>query len=151
MNLRETGFGGGLSDIRIKKRNVGATAHLGRNGHPRIETPTGGTLPVVTAASDPGFNPLDLLFSSLAACLVLSARIAASRMGVLERFKAVEASVTGEKSEGEPAHISRFDMKLKIEGDFDDEVRQAIAHEAERICTVSNTLRGSSEFCLDIV
>ena len=139
-----------MSEIRVKKRNVGATARLGRNGHPQLETPTGGRLAVVTAASDPGFNPLDLLFSSLAACLVLSARIAASRMGLLDRFESVEAMVTGEKSDGEPARIVRFHMALTISGDFDEATRQAIAHQAEEICTVSNTLRGDAEFHLDV-
>ncbi len=143
-------MGAGVSELRVKKRDMGAVALLGRNGHPQIETPTGGNLSVVTAASDPGFNPLDLLYSSLAACLVLSARIAASRMGVLDRFQAVEAKVTGEKSDGEPARILRFDMRLAITGNFDEETKQAIAHEAERICTVSNTLRGEAEFRLDI-
>ncbi len=139
-----------MSEIRVKKRDVGATATLGRNGHPQLETPTGGMLPVVTAASEPGFNPIDLLFSSLAACLVLSARIAASRMGVLDRFTAVEAKVTGEKSEGEPARILRFHMSLTIHGDYDEATKQAIAHQAEEICTVSNTLRGDAEFRLDV-
>ncbi|MBB3946897.1 putative OsmC-like protein [Rhizobium skierniewicense] len=139
-----------MREIRVKTRQTGATATLGRNGHPQIETPTGGALSVVTAASDPGFNPLDLLYSSLAACLVLSARIAASRMGVLDRFKSVEARVKGEKSDGEPARIMHFHMSLKISGDFDDEMKQAIAHEAEAICTVSNTLRGQATFDLSI-
>jgi uncharacterized OsmC-like protein len=134
----------------VKTRQTGAIANLGRNGHPQIETPTGGALSVVTAASDPGFNPLDLLYSSLAACLVLSARIAASHMGVLDRFKSVEARVTGEKSDGQPARITHFHMSLKISGDFDDETKQAIAHEAEAICTVSNTLRGQAAFDLSV-
>ncbi|MEJ8308874.1 OsmC family protein [Agrobacterium larrymoorei] len=139
-----------MSELRVKKRDVGATALLGRNGHPRIETPTGGHLSVVTAVSEPGFNPLDLMYSSLAACLVLSARIAASRMGLLGGFEAVAAKVTGEKSQGEPARILRFDMELTITGDFDEATKQAIAHEAERICTVSNTLRGNADFRLSV-
>jgi len=137
-------------EARVKKRATGATAILGRNGHPTIETPTGGSLAVVTAASEPGFNPLDLLYSSLAACLVLSARIAASQMGVLDRFHSVEARVSGEKSEGEPARITRFEMQLTISGDFNDGVRQEIAHRAEEICTVSNTLRGNADFNLTV-
>lgn len=139
-----------MSEIRVKKRETGATATLGRNGHPQLETPTGGALSVVTGASDPGFNPLDLLYSSLAACLALSARIAASRMGVLDRFESVEARVTGEKSDGEPSRITRFDMRLTISGDFDDETKNAIAHQAEEICTVSNTLRGDAEFHVSV-
>ncbi|MGV1869296.1 OsmC family protein [Agrobacterium rosae] len=139
-----------MSEIRVKKRDTGATATLGRNGHPQIATPTGGQLAVVTAASEPGFNPLDLLYSSLAACLALSARIAASRLGVLDSFESVEARVAGEKSEGEPARITHFDMRLKITGDFDAETKQAIAHMAEDICTISNTLRRDAAFNLSV-
>ncbi len=139
-----------MGEFRVKKRETGATATLKRNGHPALSTPTGGALSVVTAASEPGFNPLDLLYASLSACLVLSARIAASQMGVLDRFEKAEASVTGEKSESDTARITRFDIRLTISGDFDQEMKRAIAHKAEDICTVSNTLRGESQFNLTI-
>jgi uncharacterized OsmC-like protein len=139
-----------MTEFRVKKRETGATATLKRNGHPQLSTPTGGALSVVTAASEPGFNPLDLLYSSLAACLVLSARIAASQMGVLDRFEKAEARVNGEKSEGEAARIIRFEVRLTISGAFDEEMKQTIAHKAEDICTVSNTLRGDAEFNVTI-
>jgi uncharacterized OsmC-like protein len=139
-----------LSEIRIRKRKTGASATLGRNGHPHLETPTGGTMPVVTGASDPGFNPLDLLYASLAACMVLSARIAASEMGILNRFEGVQANVTGEKSEEEHSRITGFDVRLTIRGDFDEDTKLAIAHRAEEICTVSNTLRGDAYFTLAV-
>lgn len=139
-----------MSEIRIKKRRTGASAVLGRNGHPHLKTPTGGEMAVVTGASDPGFNPLDLLYASLAACMVLSARIAASEMGVLNRFEGVQAHVTGEKSEEEPARIIRFNVWLKISGDFDGETKLAIAHKAEEICTVSNTLRSDVNLALAV-
>ncbi|MBD8689294.1 OsmC family protein [Rhizobium sp. CFBP 13717] len=139
-----------MSEMRIRKRKTGASATLGRNGHPHLETPTGGELPVVTGASDPGFNPLDLLYASLAACMVLSARIAASEMGVLNRFEGVQAQVTGEKLEEEPSRITSFDVRLIISGDFDEDTKIAIAHRAEEICTVSNTLRGDARFTLAV-
>ena len=139
-----------MNQIKLKKRPVGAVATLGRLGHPKVETPTGGAIAVVTGASDPGFNPLDLLYSSLAACLALSTRIAASRMGVLDRFEDVSVHVTGEKSEQEPFRITRFDIRLHINGDFDAQTRTALAHAAEEICTVSNTLRNDAEFALSV-
>jgi uncharacterized OsmC-like protein len=134
----------------IKKRPVGGHTSLGRLGHPQVTTPTGGTLDIVTGASDPGFNPLDLLYSSLSACLALSTRIAASRMGLLDRFENVEVDVTGEKADAEPSRILSFTIQLKISGDFDDETRSAIAHMAEDICTVSNTLRADSTFHISV-
>lgn len=123
-----------------KTRATGATAQLGRTGFPHIVTPTGGTLDIVTGASQPGFNPLDLLYASLAACMAMSARIAASRRGVLGQIRDIRADVSGEKAAEEPSRIARFTVVLAIDGDIDAATKAAIAHEAEEICTVSNTL-----------
>ncbi|TIS71407.1 MAG: OsmC family peroxiredoxin, partial [Mesorhizobium sp.] len=68
-----------MSELKIRTRATGACAVLPPGGLPAVTTPTGGTVDVVTAVSAPGFNPLDLLYASLAACMVLSARIAATR------------------------------------------------------------------------
>ncbi|MDS7597066.1 OsmC family protein [Agrobacterium tumefaciens] len=137
-----------MSGPRVKKRPTGATASLNRLGHPLVESATGGSLSVVTGASEPGFNPLDLMYASLAGCLALSARIAASQMGVLDRFQRVSVSLSGEKTENEPYRVMRFDVHIDISGDFDAETRHAIAHKAEEICTVSNTLKGEVEIVL---
>ncbi len=63
-----------MVDIKVKTRETGATSVLGAKGRASIKTVTGGELEVVTGVSEPGFNPLDLLYSSLAACLVLSVK-----------------------------------------------------------------------------
>lgn len=135
---------------QVKSRPVGATAKVGRLGRPSIATVTGGALEIVTGVSEPGFNPIDLLYSSLAACLALSARIAASRMGLLDSFEGVVVDVSGEKSAEEPYRIIRFDIKIALAGDFGEATRTAIAHMAEDICTVSNTLKGEAEFVLSV-
>lgn len=139
-----------MNQFRVKKRPTGAVVTLGRLGHPDVVTATGGALTVVTGASEPGFNPLDLLYSSLAACLALSARIAASCMAVLDRFEKVTVHVSGEKADEEPSWIVRFDVRIEIKGDFDEATRSGIAHMAEDICTVSNTLKGDAEFVLSV-
>ncbi len=139
-----------MNQFRVKKRPTGAVVTLGRLGHPDVVTATGGALTVVTGASEPGFNPLDLLYSSLAACLALSARIAASRMAVLDRFEKVTVHVSGEKADVEPSWIVRFDVRIEIKGDFNEATRSGIAHMAEDICTVSNTLKGDAEFVLSV-
>ncbi len=129
-----------MVDLKVKSRPVGALAKVGRHGHPYLLSETGGELDVITSASMPGFNPLDLLYSSLAACLVLSARIAASRLGILEKLEEVSVHVTGQKSAGEPARVESFDVKFELSGAFDARERADIIHMAEEICTVSNTL-----------
>ncbi|MBO9654378.1 MAG: OsmC family protein [Agrobacterium tumefaciens] len=139
-----------VDGAKVKLRPVGASAKVGRLGRPLVSTVTGGSLEIVTGVSEPGFNPIDLLYASLAACLALSARIAASHMGLLDRFEGAAIDVSGEKSAVEPYRIIRFDIGIAIAGNFDAATRTAIAHAAEDICTVSNTLKGDAEFALSI-
>ncbi|MEK1873014.1 MAG: OsmC family protein [Rhizobium altiplani] len=134
------------ADLKARPRPVGATAVLGRTGFPHVTSATKGEIDIVTGASQPGFNPLDLLYASLSACLVLSARIAASQMGILDRITEITADVTGEKASEGPSRVQTFNIAFSIKGDLDEETRLKIAHAAEEICTVSNTIRGTPEF-----
>ncbi|MGO6665481.1 OsmC family protein [Rhizobium ruizarguesonis] len=136
-----------MADLKSRPRPTGATAVLGRTGFPHVTSATGGEIDIVTTPSQPGFNPLDLLYSSLSACLVLSARIAASQMGVLDKISEITADVTGEKAAEGLSRVAKFNIAFSIKGDIDEETRRNIAHAAEdEICTVSNTVRGDPEF-----
>ncbi|KQV32120.1 ABC transporter ATP-binding protein [Rhizobium sp. Root1203] len=136
-----------MADLKARPRPVGATAVLGRTGFPHVTSATKGELDIVTGPSQPGFNPLDLLYSSLSACLVLSARIAASQLGVLDRITEITADVTGEKATEGLSRVQKFSIVFSIKGDLNEETRLKIAHAAEdEICTVSNTIRGNPEF-----
>lgn len=136
-----------MVELKGKARQTGATAVLGRTGFPQVTSATGGEINVVTAPSQVGFNPLDLLYASLSACLVLSARMAASQMGVLDKLTDVTAAVTGEKASEGVSRVETFNIVFTIRGDFDEATRQATAHAAEdEICTVSNTIRGNPKF-----
>ena len=131
--------------LKMKQRPVGATAILGPTGRPVVTTPTGGSMEAITAGADPGFNPLDLLYASLAACLAISARIAASELGLFDRLTMVRVQVVGEKAPQTPSRVARIASTLALEGNLDAAQRRAIAEHAEKICTVSNTLsRGSA-------
>lgn len=132
-----------MAELKIRTRTTGASAVLPPGGLPVVMTPTGGAVDVVTAVSAPGFSPLDLLHASLAACMVLSARIAATRLGVADRLGEVRAEVSGEKAKDEPSRVETFKIRLEIAGDLDAATRQRILDDAEEICTVSNTLRGA--------
>ncbi|MGV2121711.1 OsmC family protein [Agrobacterium vitis] len=141
-----------MAEIKMKARPVGATAVIGRTGFPQITSATGGELAIVTGPSQAGFNPLDLLYASLAGCLTISARLAASEMGVMDKITAITAAVTGEKAKDGLSRVARFDLTLTIQGDIDAETRKAIADRAEHeICTVSNTLSGSPEFVTSVL
>ncbi|HWJ75602.1 MAG TPA: OsmC family protein [Kaistia sp.] len=138
-----------MAHARVKTRQAGAEAALARAGRVALTTDTGGTLAVTTHATEAGFSPLDLLHSALASCLALSARIAASQLGVLDRLEHVRVHVSGDKAETGPSRIARFLVRFEIEGDLDAATREAIIAAAEGdICTVSNTLRGAPEIIL---
>lgn len=134
--------------VTIKTRQTGATATIGRTGRAHIRSVTGGEIEIVTAPSEPGFNPLDLLYSSLAGCIVLSVRIAAGQLGLLDRLTSVAVDVTGDKAKDDPSRVERFRITVAIAGDFDDESRSALIHAAETICTISNTLKAEPEFVI---
>jgi uncharacterized OsmC-like protein len=131
-----------MSELKVRTRVTGALAVLPPVGLPVITTPTGGEVGVVTQVSAPGFSPLDLIYASLAACMVLSARIAATRLGVADQLGEVRADVSGEKAKDEPSRIATFTVRLDIAGDLDAATKERILADAEDICTVSNTLRG---------
>ncbi|ATN36076.1 ABC transporter ATP-binding protein [Rhizobium sp. ACO-34A] len=133
----------------LKTRQTGATATLGHRGFPHVVSATGGELDIVTGPSQPGFNPVDLLYASLAACLAMSARIAATQMQVMDKVTNITAEVKGEKAHEGPSRVTRFDVRITIAGDVDAETRLKIIHAAEEICTVSNTLAGSPEFSIE--
>ncbi|MEI9403812.1 OsmC family protein [Mesorhizobium argentiipisi] len=132
-----------MTDLKLRTRNASALAVLPPGGLPAVTTPTGGTVDVVTQVSAPGFSPLDLLYASLAACMVLSARIAATRLGVADRLGEVRADVSGDKAKDEPSRVETFIVRLEITGDLDAAMKERILADAEDICTVSNTLRGA--------
>ncbi|RVD36748.1 OsmC family peroxiredoxin, partial [Mesorhizobium sp. M4B.F.Ca.ET.019.03.1.1] len=76
---------------------------------------------------------------------VISARIAAMRLGVAAQLGEVRAEVGGEKAADEPSRVVRFNIRLDISGDLDTATKQRIVEDAEAICTVSNTLRATPE------
>lgn len=135
---------------RMKTRLTGATASLGRTGFPHIVSATGGEIDIVTGPSQPGFNPLDLLYASLSACLGMSARIAAHLSGVLDRVDTVTVEVTGRKAESGASRIEHLQATFTITGSLDAAEKTLLIHQAEEICTVSNTLKASPSFDLKI-
>ncbi len=129
--------------FRIRKRPSGAVTTVSRRGAASTASATGAVLELSNAASTPGFNPVDLLYASLSACLALSTRIAASELGLFERFESVRVSVSGEMTASEFSRVETISVRLEIAGMLSDVEKADIAERAERICTVSNTLRES--------
>ncbi|WP_137128840.1 OsmC family protein [Rhizobium sp. FY34] len=129
-----------MVELKMKTRVTGATAMMAARGHASLKTETGGMLDVITSVSEPGFNPLDLLYASLASCLVLSVKGAVVKLQMVERFEGVTAHVTGEKAHDGLSRVETITAVIKIAGDYSDEEREAIRKLAKDLCTVSNTL-----------
>lgn len=139
-----------MTTAQTPPRKTGAKATLAPGGHTHVVSATGGELAVSTHLTRPGFNPLDLLHASLAACIVISARQAAHRLGVLDRLGEVRAAVTGDKAAEGPGRIETFHVRVEIDGELEPSVKRAIAEAAEyELCTVGNTLRGAPRFTLE--
>lgn len=135
-----------MAALKIRTRAVGAQTAMAPGRLPVVTSDTGGVLDIVTAVSEPGFSPLDLIYASLSACIALSARMAAARLGVAERLGEVRVRVTGEKAADEPSRVERFIIEIEIDGQLDDETKHRVVEAAEEICTISNTLRGAPQF-----
>ncbi|WP_139976965.1 OsmC family protein [Ochrobactrum sp. CGA5] len=139
-----------MSELKVRTRETGAVAEMPQGKLPTITTPTGGSVEIVTSVSQPGFNPLDLIYASVAACMALSVRAAAIKLALRDKLTDVRVEVKGEKAHEGPSRIERFDIGFHFEGDLSDDEKQRLAEMAKEICTVSNTLQGDPQFDLKI-
>ncbi|CCF19455.1 putative ATP-binding component of ABC transporter [Pseudorhizobium banfieldiae] len=120
-----------MVELHPQRRAASATARLGRTGRPVVTSGGGKTIDVAPAGLDPGFTPIDLLYSSLASCLAISARIAASELRLLDRLEVVTVQVAGEKAENGPCRIGEIFCELAVEGNLDPAQLAQIAKRAE--------------------
>ncbi|MEN5298035.1 OsmC family protein [Brucella sp. TWI559] len=139
-----------MSELKFRTRETGAVAEMPHGKLPTITTPTGGAVEIVTSVSQPGFNPLDLIYASLAACMALSARVAATKLELREKLDHVRVEVKGDKAHEGPSRIERFAVTFHFDGDLTEDEKHRLAEVAEQICTVSNTLRGDPKFDLNV-
>lgn len=139
-----------MSELKVRTRETGAVAEMPQGKLPTITTPTGGTVEIVTSVSQAGFNPLDLIYASVAACMALSARIAATKLELREKLTDVRVEVKGDKAHEGPSRIERSDITFHFDGDLTEDEKHRLAEMAEEICTVSNTLRGDPKFDLKV-
>jgi uncharacterized OsmC-like protein len=123
----------------IVTRPTTVSATLDHAGHGSVTAKSGAAAKLANLASDEGFTPLEFMDAALAGCLVLSVRIAARKLGLLDRLVNVDVEVTHEKAPELPSRVASFATAFDIEGDFSDEERQPLIAEAHAICTVGNT------------
>ncbi|WP_375449447.1 OsmC family protein [uncultured Devosia sp.] len=128
-----------MPNIVARPTTVDAT--LDHAGQGSVQARSGAAARLANLASDEGFTPLEFMDAALAGCLVLSVRIAARKLGMLDRLVKVDVSVTHEKAAEPPSRVASFTTAFMIEGEFSREERQALIAEAHAICTVGNTFK----------
>jgi uncharacterized OsmC-like protein len=126
-----------MANIVVRPTSVAAT--LDHAGHGSVQAKSGAAAKLANLASDEGFTPLEFMDAALAGCLVLSVRIAARKLGWLERLVAVDVDVTHEKAAELPSRVASFATSFVIHGDFSPAERAQLIGDAHALCTVGNT------------
>lgn len=125
--------------VNIATRPTSVSATLDQAGHGSVQAKSGAAARLANMASDEGFTPLEFMDAALAGCLVLSLRIAARKLGWLDRLVKVDVDVTHEKAPEAPSRVASFATSFVIEGDFSPAERQQLIEDAHALCTVGNT------------
>jgi uncharacterized OsmC-like protein len=105
-----------------------------------VENLRGASLDVALAPSAPGFSPLELQASSLAACIAMSVKIAARQEG-LPPLEQIVVEVVAAKAADEPSRLKNFAATVTIGDPLPPGKAEDLVRAAEDICTISNTLR----------
>jgi uncharacterized OsmC-like protein len=86
-------------------------------------------------------SPVEHLLIGVAGCLALSCRavLAGRRLATVT----VEVTATGEKSAEPPSRLRQITLAVRFGSEIDELEAAAIVAEAEKLCTVTNTLLDS--------
>ncbi len=86
-------------------------------------------------------SPVEYMLLAIAGCFALSCA------GALKAREfpptPVEVVVTGEKAPDAPSRVHRIGLAVVFGGDMSEDEAGAVAREAKRLCTVTNTLFGA--------
>jgi uncharacterized OsmC-like protein len=86
-------------------------------------------------------SPVEHLLTGAAGCLALSCRAV---MAEGQRSAAsVEVTATGYKAAEPPSRLGRIELAVRFGKEIDEADARSIVEEAEKLCTVTNTLLGS--------
>lgn len=105
-----------------------------------VDNSRGASLDVALSPSAPGFSPLELQASSLAACIAMSVKIAARQDG-LPPLEQVAVEVVATKAADEPSRLRNFVATVTVGDPLPPGKIEDLVRAAEDICTISNTLR----------
>ncbi|WP_439814106.1 OsmC family protein [Zavarzinia sp. CC-PAN008] len=96
-----------------------------------------------------GPSPVELLASALAGCMALSLRYVIDRGHLAPYIRGVDVTVTAHKAEDLPSRVARMDVVVTLDADVEQEAADLLLAEAEKVCTVSNTLHGAGALVVE--
>lgn len=106
-----------------------------------VRNGAGHEIKIALSPSTEGFNPLELQAAALAVCTSLGIRRQAGIANVSGSLREFQVQAEGFKAKDAPSRLERFELRVRLEGDLDEETRRTIVEEAEKACTIANTLR----------
>lgn len=106
-----------------------------------VTNTAGHEIRIAISPSTEGFNPLELQSAALAVCTSLGIRRQAGLAKVADALRGFEVRAEGFKAHDLPSRVERFELRVKLDGEVDEDVRRKIVEEAEKACTIANTLR----------
>lgn len=106
-----------------------------------VTNSAGHALKIALSPSTEGFNPIELQAAALAVCTSLGVRRQAGLANVAETLREFEIHAEGFKAKELPSRLERFELRVRLDSDIDEGTRLKIVTEAEKACTIANTLR----------
>jgi uncharacterized OsmC-like protein len=95
--------------------------------------------PLALGAAGPAeISPVEYLLIAVASCFALSCRSVVAARGLPRG--AFEVRVTGAKALSPPSRLDRIELSVAFGSDVDGALARAIAEDAEKLCTVTNTI-----------
>jgi putative redox protein len=97
--------------------------------------------PTADGGGDEGMMPTEALWASLASCFCLALAWAARKRDI--ELPGLEVTVRAERA-GRELRYGR--VEIEASADVEDDVLEALMPKARRVCWVSNTLEGETEY-----
>lgn len=102
---------------------------------------SGQEIKIAVGGSGEGFNPLELQAAALAVCTSLGIRRQVGLAQVSEIVREFEVRAEGFKAKELPSRLERFELRVTLPAEIDEDTKQTIVREAEKACTIASTLR----------
>jgi uncharacterized OsmC-like protein len=106
-----------------------------------VTNSAGHEIRIALSPSTDGFNPLELQAAALAVCTSLGIRRQAHLARVSGALRGFQVHADSFKARELPSRVERFELRVTLDGDIEESTRRTIVAEAEKACTIANTLR----------